>query len=307
MNVVHAIASVAFFAAVLRVSTPYLCAALGGVLAERVGLANIALEGQMLTAACVGALVSGLAHSMWLGAITGVCSGALVAVLLAAAHLELGADPIIAGIGMNILASGGTMFAVFALLHEKGGTTSLASGTLPRLRIPVVGRLPVLGPIISGQSIATYLAIALVPMSAWLLQRSRFGFHVRAVGEAPAAAAMVGIQAKRVKYATLALSGALAGLGGVFLSMSAVSFFVRDMTAGRGFIALAAVFLGGVRPVGAAVAAVAFGTAEALAIQLGNFHVPTQLITAVPYLLTVIALGVSAGRRKRAEVARATG
>lgn len=300
-NVLATLASSAFLAAVLRVATPYLLAALGGVVAERVGVPNIALEGQMLVAACTGALVSAAAGNIWLGALSGVAAGALLACLLAFSYLELEADPIIAGIGLNLLASGGTAFAVFTVLGEKGGTTSQVSGSLPRITVPLVHHLPLIGPIVSGQNVVTYLALALVPAVSWLLYRTRFGFHLRAIGELPQAAQAVGVRARRVQYGALALSGALAG-GGVFLSMGAVSFFVNDMTAGRGFIALAAVFLGGIRPWGAFFAALGFGFAEALAIQLGNFDIPNQLITSIPYLLTLIALGVFATRRQNRPV-----
>ncbi len=306
MDVLGTLLSTAFLAAILRVATPYVCAALGGVLAEQVGVPNIAIEGQMLVAACVGVLVSGFGGGVWLGALVGVLSAAVLGIALGVAYLELGADPIIAGIGLNILASGATAFAVFSVLGDKGGTTGLQSGTLPTVDVPGLDRVPVLGPIVSGQSIVTYLSLILIPVVAWLVYRTRFGYRLRAVGTALPAAEMVGIRPRRIQYPALALSGALAGLGGVFLSMGAVSFFVRDMTAGRGFIALAAVYLGGVRPIGAAIAALGFGLAEALAIQLGNFNVPTQLVTAIPYVLTLIALGVFAARRRTAARARGT-
>ena len=301
MDVLSTLISTAFLAAILRVATPYVLASLGGVVAERAGIPNIALEGQMLIAACTAVLVSGYSEKVWLGAFCGIAAGALLAVLLAFTYLELGADPIIAGIGLNLLASGTTAFAVFTLLGDKGGTTGLHSGSLPTITIPILASIPVLGPILSGQNTLTYLALLLVPAVSWMLYRSRFGFHLRSVGEMPDAAETVGIAARRVQYSALALSGALAGAGGVFLSMAAVSFFVREMTAGRGFIALAAVFLGGVRPWGAFFAALGFGLSEALAIQLGNLAVPTQLVTAIPYILTLVALGIFAARRTRAQ------
>jgi general nucleoside transport system permease protein len=214
--------------------------------------------------------------------------------------LELEADPIIVGIGVNLLASGGTAFLVFTLLGDKGGTTGLDSGSLPRIDVPGLEAVPVLGPLLSGQNILTYGAFAALAVVWWLLYRSRSGFHLRAVGESPEAATMVGISVRRVRYSAMALSGALAGCGGVFLSMGAVSFFLREMTAGRGYIALAAVFLGGVRPVGAFIAALVFGAAEAAAIQLGAFEVPTQFVTALPYAVTLIALCLFSSRVRRA-------
>lgn len=153
-----------------------------------------------------------------------------------------------------------------------------------------------IGPLLGSQNILTYGAFVALALVWWLMYRARFGYHMRAVGEAPEAATMVGISVRRVQYSAMALSGALAGCGGVFLSMGAVSFFLREMTAGRGYIALAAVFLGGIRPVGAFIAALVFGAAEAAAIQLGVFDIPTQLITAIPYAITLIALCVFSTR-----------
>jgi len=301
MELLGVLTSATFLAAILRVATPYLFAALGGVVAERVGVPNIALEGQMLSAAATGALVAGFTQNVWLGALCGIAVAAVLGVLLTAIVVELNADPIIVGIGVNLLASGGTAFAVFTLLNDKGGTTGLDSGTLPRVTIPGLDFVPVLGPLIGTQNILTLGAFVALALVWWLMYRARFGFHLRAVGEAPSAASMVGISSRRVKYLGMALSGALAGCGGVFLSMGAVSFFLRDMTAGRGYIALAAVFLGGVRPVGAFVAALFFGAAEAAAIQLGAFDIPTQFITAMPYAVTLIALCVFSTRVRQVQ------
>ncbi|MFG2556082.1 ABC transporter permease [Streptomyces sp. NPDC048581] len=298
-SVLDVVLSSAFLAAVLRVATPYLLAAFGGLVAERAGVSNIALEGQMLSAACTGALVAGYSGSVALGAVSGVAVAALLGILLAALRLELGADAIIAGIGLNLLASGGTAYAVYTLLDDKGGTTGLKSGTLPTVTLPGIEYIPVVGDVLSGQNLITWLAFLAAPFVAWLFFRTRFGFHLRAVGEMPDAAASVGIKVRRVQYGGLALSGALAGLAGVFLSMGYVSFFVRDMTAGRGFIALAAVFLGGLRPWGVFLAAVGFGAAEALAVQLGTLDVPPQLVSTIPYAMTLVALAAYAWRRKR--------
>lgn len=301
MELFGVLTSATFLAAILRFATPYLFAALGGVLSERVGVPNIALEGQMLSAACVGVLVGGFSGNVWLGAACGLAVAALLGVLMTALVIELNAHPIIVGIGINLLAAGGTAFAVFTLLGDKGGTTGLNSGTLPRISIPGVEAIPVLGSLIGTQNILTFGAFIALALVWWLMYRARFGFHMRAVGEMPSAAAMVGISTRRVKYATMALAGAIAGCGGLFLSMGAVSFFLRDMTAGRGYIALAAVFLGGVRPLGAFIAALAFGAAEAAAIQLGAFDIPTQFITAVPYAFTLIALCVFSQRARQVQ------
>ncbi|MFF7985991.1 ABC transporter permease [Streptomyces sp. NPDC007901] len=298
--VLDVVLSTAFLAAILGVSTPYVLAALGGLLAERAGVPNIALEGSMLSAACTGALVAGYSGSVWTGAVCGIAAGSLLALLLGVLHLYLGADAIIAGIGLNLLAAGVTAYIVYALLGDKGGTSRLHSGALPSVRLPLVEDVPGLGAVLSGQNVLTWAALAATPAVAWLLYRARFGFHLRAVGEHPEAARSVGIHVHRVQFRALALSGALAGAAGVFLSMGAVSFFVTGMTAGRGYIALAAVFLGALRPWGVFLAALGFGTAEALAVQLGNLAVPSQLVSAIPYVFTLLALAFFAWRRRRA-------
>ncbi|MFJ7048807.1 ABC transporter permease [Streptomyces sp. NPDC101112] len=297
--VLDVVFSAGFLAAVLRVCTPYVLAALGGLIAERAGVPNIALEGSMLSAACTGALVAGYSGSVWAGAACGIAAGCLLALLLGVLHLHLGADAIIAGIGINLLASGATAYAVYALLGDKGGTSRLRSGTLPTVDLPLLGDVPGLGTVIGSQNLMTWVAVAAAPAVAWLLLRTRFGFHLRAVGEFPDAARSVGIRVGRVRFVALALSGALAGAAGVFLSMGAVSFFVTDMTAGRGYIALAAVYLGMLRPWGVFLAALGFGAAEALAVQLGNLSVPSQLVSALPYAFTLLALAVFARRRRR--------
>jgi ABC-type uncharacterized transport system permease subunit len=300
MSVIDLVFSTAFVAAVCRVATVYILASFGGLVAERVGVSNIALEGSMLAAACTGALVSGYTGSVWLGALCGIVAAIAVALLLAALRLHLGADAIIAGIGLNLLASGATAFAVFALLGDKGGTSGLRSGTLPAIELPLLEDIPLVGAVLSGQNLVTYLAFGCVPVVAWLLHRTRFGYHLRAVGEMPEAARSVGIDVRRVQYLGLALSGALTGLAGVFLSMGYVSFFVRDMTAGRGYVALAVVFLGGLRPWGVFIASLGFGAAEALAVQLGGLDVPPQLVSAIPYAFTLVALGLHAWRKQAA-------
>lgn len=286
--------SATFVAAVLRVSTPILLAALGGLIAELGGVGNIALEGIMLTAACAGVLISVATGSAWLGLIAGVFMGTLIALILAFFHLNLKADLILAAIALNILASGGTIFVVYLLTGDKGGTSGLVSQQMPFIDIPVIQDIPVVGEIVSGQNLLTYVALISVAVVWVFLYRMRSGIHLRAVGENPDAARSVGINVKAQQYLALGLSGVLAALGGVYLSMGYVKFFARDMTAGRGFIALAAIYLGGKNPVGTMIAALVFGAADALSIQLGNLAIPTQIVQMLPYVATLIALVVYA-------------
>jgi simple sugar transport system permease protein len=291
---IQVIFSASFIAALLRVSTPIVLPALGGLISELAGVGNIALEGLMLIAACTGVLVSVYAGSEWIGLVAGVTLSTLFALLLAFFHLQLKADLILAAIALNILASGGTIFVVFLLTGDKGSSSSLVSGQMPFIDIPIIKDIPILGPILSGQNLLTYVAFIATAIVSVFLYRTRAGVHLRAVGENPEAAKSVGINVKFQQYLALGLSGFLAGLGGVYLSMGYVKFFARDMTAGRGFIALAAVYLGAKRPVGTLIAGLAFGAADALSIQLGNLNIPTQLVQMIPYIATLIALVVYA-------------
>lgn len=304
-QLLNVIFSAAFLAAVLRVSTPIILAALGGLISELGGVINIALEGSMLVAACAGVLVSVWTQSALLGLLAGVCFGTLLALILAFFHLNLKADLILAAIALNLLASGGTIFVVYLVTGDKSSTSSLVSGQMPFLRdvIPGIMDLGQIGPILN-QNLLTYAAFILTAVVAVFLYRTRTGVHLRAVGENPEAARSVGINVHRMQYLALGLSGLLASLGGVYLSMGYVKFFARDMTGGRGFIALAAIYLGAKRPVGTLIAALVFGAAEALAIQLGNLRVPTQLVQTIPYFATLIALVVYAVVQRQRALAR---
>ncbi|KAA9146995.1 ABC transporter permease [Microbacterium lushaniae] len=288
-----------FIAAVLRVATPILLAAVGGLISEIGGVPNITLEGSMLSGACAGALTAGLTGSPWLGLIAAVVAGVVPGIILGVLAIEFKADPIVVGIGVNLLAAGATTFAVYTLLGDKSGTSSLGRTELPSVDVPAAEGVPFLGNVLFGQHILTYFAFLAWGVIAFLLARSRYGMHVRAVGSNPLAAQSVGISVRRTQYSVVIIAGALCGIGGAFLSMGYVSSFLRDMTAGRGFIAVAAIFLGGMRPLGVLLAALAFGFFEALSIRLGNFDVPSQLVQAIPYAATLVGLGIFAYRDVR--------
>lgn len=305
--------STAFIAAVLRTATPLVLPALGGLISELGGVGNIALEGMMLGAACTGVLISVAVKSPWVGMLAGVAMAMLLAIILAFFHLNLKADIILTAIALNILASGATVFVVYLVTRDKGATNSLVSGQMPFIRdfIPAIATL-IEGPdsvgksiaIIFNQNILTYVAFALVAVVTVFLYRTRTGVHLRAVGENPEAARSVGINVRGMQYLALILSGFFAGLGGIYLSMGYVKYFARDMTSGRGFIALAAVYLGNKHPIGTAIAATAFGLADALSVQLGNLNVPTQLVSMIPYLATLISLVVYALVQRQRTLAR---
>lgn len=294
------LATIALFAAaIIRVSTPILLAAVGGLLSESGGVPNITLEGSMLMGACSGALVAGFTGSPWLGLAAAVVAGVIPGLLLGVLYIDFKGDPIVIGIGINLLAAGLTTFVVFTLLGDKSGTSSLGRTELPDVVIPPLANVPIIGDVVLGQHVLSYAAILAWAVIAVILSRSRYGMHVLAVGANIQAARSIGISARRVQYSVVIVCGALCGVAGAFLSMGYVSSFLRDMTAGRGFIAVAAIFLGGMRPVGVLIASLAFGFFEVLSIRLGNLDVPSQLVQMIPFLATLVGLGLFAWRDTR--------
>lgn len=301
--------------AILRATAPILLAALGGLVSDLAGCTNVALEGLMLVAAFFAVLVSvqaahwfpGLAPGFypWIGCGGGLLAALLMAGLLAVFHLEWGADLIVAGIAINILAAGLTVLLMTSVTGDKGSTASLDSPVLPGVHVPGLQAWPVLDLLLNGEQrtghhVLLYVALLAIPALWWFLRSMRWGVWLRAAGENPLAAAAAGIPVKRMRYLALLLSGVLAGLGGVYLSLGYLSLFQADMTAGRGFLALAAVFVGARAMRGAVVASVLFGASAVLATQLGASRIPPQLIYLLPPLVTLLALAVAGVRRRRA-------
>ncbi|WP_287483082.1 ABC transporter permease [Caldilinea sp.] len=314
--VLQSIFSAAFIATVIRVATPLILPAMGGLLSELGGVINIALEGIMLAAAFTGVIVSGFAPQWfpgapawsyaWLGALAGVLVGMAMGWLIAFFHLELKTDIILTGLAMNILASGATVFLMFSFTGDKGSTSTLASARLPSLQIPFVNNIPVLGTLLNGENgtgynVMSYLAFVLVAVIGVFLYRMPAGAHLRATGEMPDAAQSVGIDIRRVRYQALVASGFCAALGGLYLSMGYLSIFQANMTAGRGFIALAVIYLGNRNPVGTLIAALIFGAASALGTRLGTMAIPPQIVEMIPPAVTIAAL-IIYNIRRRAQI-----
>ncbi len=264
----------------IRLATPLLLAALGGLLSERSGVINIALEGLMLAGSFTAAVVTHFSGNPWLGLLAGICAGGAVAYIHAVACIRYGADQVVSGTAINILFLG-----VPALLS---GAMFASTGATPQ--IPRANLLPI-APIV--------IAFALVPILTLVLARTRFGLRLRAVGENPAAADAAGISVTRIRTLAVVLSGALAAIGGAYLSIGQSSLFTRNMTAGRGFIALAALIMGKWKPVPTMFACLLFGLAEAISIQMqGVTEIPVQFIQIVPYVLTLVVLAGFIGRSK---------
>lgn len=305
-RVLNGIFSALFLASVLRISTPLILPALGGLVSELSGATNIALEGIMLVAAFTGVVVSAYTGTnVALGVLAGILSGVLISALLAYFHLYLETDIFLAGIAINIMASGGTIFLLYVLTGDKGNSSTLASGAVPLVDIPIIKDIPFLSTVLSGHNVFTYAAFLLTWLVYIFLYHTRLGVHLRAVGENPVAAGSVGLNVKRTKLIAILLSGFFASLGGLNLSMAYLELFQRDMTAGRGFIALAAVYLGGRTPWGTLIAAIIFGFADALSSQLGSLEIPSNLVQMIPYAVTIAALVVYS-LRKRAQIIERT-
>ena len=286
---------VALLAISIVKSTPIVLGALSGTVCERSGIVNIGIEGMMLAAAFAGFAVAVLTGSLGAGLVAALAAGALLALLHAVVTVRYAVDQIISGTAINILAVGLTGF-----LNRQLFATGAPSGAmvLPRLHVPILGDIPVLGPILFQHQPLTFLAILLVFVLQWALFRTSWGLRTRAVGEHPLAADTVGIDVGRLRTANVVLGGALAGLGGAYFTLESVPHFEPLMTNGRGFIALAAMIFGKWTPLGAWGAALLFGLTEALPVtlQIQGFAVPYQIVSMLPYVLTIVVVAGVVGR-----------
>jgi simple sugar transport system permease protein len=264
----------------LRIAIPYLFAAAGGVVAERAGVISLTLEGFMLSGAFGAALGSFYSGSAWVGILTGILAGLLFGLLHALACVKYRADQVVAGIAINLLVVGVTRFFL-NLLFDSSSNSPRVPGFAGFFSNPLI-----------------WLGILALPLVAWILQRTVFGLRLRAVGEHPDAALSVGVAVRKVRYLAVALSGVLAGLGGAYLALDQHQFS-DEMTAGRGFIALAAIIFGRWDPVRAAIACLLFAAAEAAQIRLQSLAImPSQFVEMIPYLLTIVALAGLVGRSR---------
>jgi simple sugar transport system permease protein len=284
-----------FLSATVIFATPLVLAALGGLLCERSGVVNIALEGIMLTAALAGYAVAAAAHHIWLGVIAGVAAGVLIAGLHAVLSIRFLVDQIVSGTVINILALGVT--GVFYRAYVEPAT-GRGPGTLPVWAVPGLSKIPFLGQVLFQYQFVTYAMLVLIFVVHFVLFHTVWGLRTRACGEHPLAADTAGIGVDRIRYVNVLLSGALAGLGGVYFSLQQIGQFLPNMTGGQGFIALAAMIFGKWTPFGAFGASLLFAGAGTLAarLQLSGVHVPLQLLNMLPYLLTIIVVAGAMGR-----------
>jgi len=284
----------------IRISTPLIYAALGGLLTYQAGILNIALDGFMIVAAFAAIAVAYVTESLALGILAGIASAVVVAALLAVFNLRLRANIFIAGIAVTFMAYGLTALLLKGILGQEGVFSSDRIPTFPVIAIPLIKDIPVIGPIISGHTILVYLAYLSVPAVAFFLYRTRWGLRVRIVGEAEDAAATAGVNVNRLKFQTMLWSGVFCGLAGAYLSLGYVSLFAKQMTNERGLIALAAIFFANGNPYWTAAVALLFGTATALSVRLPQATgAAPQLLQLIPYAVTVLALVVVGIRNVR--------
>lgn len=277
-----------FWFAVIRSTTPILLTTLGAMIAARAGARNIALEGTMLTASFVGVAASHFTQSAFAGLAFAVLSGIIMSNIIAYFALKLKSNIIISGISLNLMASGMTVFGLYLLTGDKGASTSLNSLVLPNINIPIIENIPIVGNILSGHNILTYVALILVFLVWVMFKYTKLGLRIKAVGESPEAAESVGISVNRVKYIALTMSGALAALGGAFLSMGYVTLFSAGMTSGRGYIALATQAMAGSNPVVGLLTSSLFGFTESMSNYLQGAKLPIEFIQMLPYLAIVV-------------------
>lgn len=281
----------------LLLAVPIVFGALSGVLCERAGVINIAIEGQLLAGAFLSAVVASLTGSVYAGLLAAPVAGAIFGALLALFTIHYLVDQIIVGVVLNVLVVGLTSFLYSQLLAPQQDVWN-TPGRLPSMAVPLLSDIPVLGPVLFDQTIIVYLMYAVVAAVHVALFKTRWGLRVRAVGEHPQAADTVGIKVNRVRVGNVLLGGAVAGLGGAFFTLGAVGAFGQEMTAGKGFIALAAMIFGRWSPLGALGAALLFGFADNLQSVLGivGTPIPGQFMLMAPYLATIFAVAGLVGR-----------
>jgi len=300
-DAIRTVFTIDFLVATIRVTTPILLWAVGVLVTNKAGIMNIGIEGMMLFAALFGVIGSAMTQSAFIGLLCALASSILAAWVFAFFTLRLRSDILLTGLALSILAQGGTIFILYVVSGDRGMSTSLISRQLPVVDIPLLRDIPVAGELLSGHNIVVYVSFLCVVAMHILMNSMRLGLQIRAVGENPATAASVGIDVDRTKFKAITISGVLAGLAGAYLSMGYLPWFTSGMTAGRGFMGIAAQNLGNVAPYGTLIAAFVFGMAEALSNVFVLLHVPQEFVRMTPFAVTVAGLVIVAIHRSRKE------
>jgi len=295
------IGSTDFYVAVVRMTTPIIMAAIGGLVAERAGLVSFGMEAMMLMGTIAGVIGSGLSGNVWIGVLTAILFGMLFALAYAIMAVSVGANQIVTCVALNMGALGLSSL-LFALAFSRGKgeviQTVIQVPSLPIWKIPLLGDIPFFGKVFFNHYPLVYLAYIMVPVVWFLLYRTTWGLKIRAVGEHPSAADTVGINVILTRYLTLLVTGAMAGMAGAFLSIGQLNSWQENMTGGRGFIAYTAIVFGKWEPIGVFLGSLLFGAADALQLRMQTMemNVPYQAMVAFPYVVTLIVLILFVGK-----------
>ena len=292
----HLMLTADLWRATLEAAALLLLPALGGVISERSGVVNIAMEGMMLTGAFFTVVADLALQNPWLAALVGIIAGGLMALIHAVVSIRFRADQIVSGIAINIFAAGLTLFLLNRIYGQQDIGHVGQSALLPYVSIPLLDQIPFLGRVFFQQNVVVYAALILLVVVQVVLFRTRLGLRIRAVGEHPQAADTAGINVYAIRYGAVITSGLFSGLAGAFLAIGISNTFVPNMTDGRGYIALAAMIFGKWRPLGAFVACVIFGLGQAIYDNNSIIHVSQYLLSMLPYVLTLIVLAGIVGR-----------
>ncbi len=289
-----------FCFSVLRLSTPIIFASLAAAVCEKTGLFNMAVESMMLCGALAGVIFSGLTQNAFLGFLAAVVIGTLVGLLISYGYIIAKADLMLTQIAINLAAAGGTIFVLFILTGQKASSAvAIKSLAMPSISIPLIRDIPLIGKIVSGHNVLTYLAFVMAFLLDIFFKRTKLGLRMRAVGENPDAAESVGISPVKICFIAFGISGALGGIGGAFMSMGYLTSFTKNMVAGRGYIGLCASNMVSGSPIGAMLSALLFGCADAVGNSMQMTNIPTDFVLTIPYLVTVIGLVVISIRRMK--------
>ena len=297
-DILHLLLTADLWQAALAASVLLLLPALGGVISERSGVVNIAMEGMMLTGAFFGVVADLAWHNVWLATLVAILAGGGMALIHAVVSIRFRADQIVSGIAINIFAAGITVFLVRRIYGQQDVGHVGASELLPNLNVPVLDQIPFIGQVLFQQNVVVYVALILLVLVQVVLFRTRLGLRIRAVGEHPHAADTAGINVYWIRYGAVITSGLLSGLAGAFLAIGISNTFVPNMTDGRGYIALAAMIFGKWTPLGAFLACLIFGLGEAIYANNSTIHVSQYLLSMLPYILVLVVLTGVIGRSK---------
>lgn len=288
----------------LRMSAPIILAGLGGLFTHKAGVLNIALEGMMLTGAFVAVVVSFLTGNVLLAVFAAIAFSILIALIFSLFGITFKGNFIIIGLAVNIFASGITSFILQNAFGTRGVFSSPKIVGIKAIDIPYLDRIPIIGPIFNHQTPIVYISLIAILVVNYVIYKTRFGLHVRVVGENEEAAKSVGLSVNKIKYAAVIISAAFSALAGVNLSLENLSMFVENMTNGRGFISLAAIFCGKGTPFGTALFSGLFGFADAMQMRLQSFNIPGSFIQMIPFIFIVVILTVVGIAKNRGKLTR---